>query len=335
VLEARSVAVNLDKHSRVPTVQVNFCKSAPHITFMLDTGSGLNIIKENFVPKNKTVNYNNILKLNGINKYPVYTLGEITLPLFEKEVTFHIVSNDFPISQSGILGNDFFQQTSSKIDYAKGYLDISGINVPFFSPETIIASPRSESLFYVRVANPEVKIGYIPRLKITHGIYLGDTIVENVSGKAYLNVISTLDEETEVQVPTLRLKPLDELFDNHESNIEAQDNQEKVAEMQSCFTHPRDNQIHKEISYDNANLRNNEDVIFEEKFLNKRNQISSEIQEVIENNVQNKGENQTKKKNEILRGNKKMKKNFNLDTHQEDFQIFSQIPDSEIIGEGS
>jgi len=43
--------------------------------------------------------------------------------------------------------------------------------------------------------------------------------VENVLGKAYLNVISTLDEETEVQVPTLRLKPLDELFDNRQSNL--------------------------------------------------------------------------------------------------------------------
>jgi len=52
---------------------------------MLDNGSGPNIIKENFVSKNKTVNYNNILKLNGINKYPVYTLGEITLFLFEKK----------------------------------------------------------------------------------------------------------------------------------------------------------------------------------------------------------------------------------------------------------
>jgi len=90
---------------------------------------------------------------------------------------------------------------------------------------------------------------------------------------------STLDEETEMQVPTLRLKPLDELFDNHESNIEAQNNQKKVAEMQFCFTHPRDNQIHKEISYDDTNLKNNEGIIFEEKFLNKRNQISSEIQE--------------------------------------------------------
>jgi len=64
---------------------------------MLDTGSGPNIIKQNFVPKNKTVNYNNILKLNGINEFPVYTLGEITLSLFEKEVIFYIVSNDFLI----------------------------------------------------------------------------------------------------------------------------------------------------------------------------------------------------------------------------------------------
>jgi len=88
------------------------------------------------------------------------------------------------------LSNDFFKQTSSKIDYANGHLNVSGINIPFFSQETITASPRTESLFYVRIGNPEIKIGYIPRLKIIHGIYLGDTIVENVSGKAYLNVIS-------------------------------------------------------------------------------------------------------------------------------------------------
>ena len=109
--------MTLDKHSRVPTV--NFCESTPHIAFMLDTGSGPNIIKENFVPTDSIINYNNILKLNGINEYPVYTLGEIILPLFKEKITFHIVASNFPISQFGILGNDFFKQTSSKIDYAK------------------------------------------------------------------------------------------------------------------------------------------------------------------------------------------------------------------------
>ena len=107
------------------------------------------------------------------------------------------------------------------------------------SPEIIIASPRSESLFYVRVENPEIKIGYIPRrIKIAHGIYLGDIIIENVSGKAYLNVISTLDEELEVQVPILRFKPLDKLFDNHKLNIKTQDDQTEIADIQIDFTDP-------------------------------------------------------------------------------------------------
>ncbi|KYN30081.1 hypothetical protein ALC57_00458, partial [Trachymyrmex cornetzi] len=101
--------------------------------------------------------------------------------------------------------------------------------------KTIIASPRLESLFCVRVENPEI-IRYIPRIKIAHGIYLGDTIVENVSGKAYLNVISTLDEEVEVQVPTMRLKPLDELFDNKLENPETQEGRTEIADMQVDFT---------------------------------------------------------------------------------------------------
>ena len=97
---------------------------------------------------------------------------------------------------------------------------MSGINISFFSSKTIIASPRSESLSYVRnekvIENSELKISYIPK-GITvkaHGIYLGDTIVENVAGNAYLKIIRTLDEETEVQVSTLRLKSLNEIFDS-------------------------------------------------------------------------------------------------------------------------
>jgi len=47
------------------------------------------------------------------------------------------------------------------------------------------------------------------------------------------------------------------------------------------------------------------------------------MKEVIENNVQNKDEeNQIKNKHEVSRGNKRLKKNFNLDIHQEGFQIF-------------
>lgn len=182
---------------------------------MLDTGSGPNVIKEKFVPDSTIINHDNILKLNGINDYPVYTLGEITLIIFKLPVKFHIVPDEFPISQSGILGNDFFNQTSSKIDYADGHLNVAGINVPFSSPESIIIPPRSKSLFYIRVKNPEIDVGYIPRIKLMQGVYSEDAIVENVSGKAFLNVTSNLDEEVKVRVPTLHLRPLSEMLDNN------------------------------------------------------------------------------------------------------------------------
>jgi len=46
-----------------------------------------------------------------------------------------------------------------------------------------------------------------------------------------------LDKEVEIQVPTLRLKLLNKLFDNYESNVEAQDNQREVADMQFNSIH--------------------------------------------------------------------------------------------------
>ncbi|EFN89119.1 hypothetical protein EAI_12058, partial [Harpegnathos saltator] len=63
------------------------------------------------------IDSNHILKLSGINEYPVYTIGEIVIIILGIPVNFHVISDDFPIQSCGILGNDFFQQTKAKIDY--------------------------------------------------------------------------------------------------------------------------------------------------------------------------------------------------------------------------
>jgi len=170
---------------------------------MADTGSGPNIIIETFIPKGSISDNNNILKLNGINEYLVSRKNNFIGFWIESNFS---VSNDFPISQSNILGNDLFEQSSSKIDYVKGYLDTSGIKILFLSLETIFASPHLESLFYVRKFRNKNWI-YSKNKNSSWNLFSGNTIVENVSGKAYLNIISTLDEE--VEVPTLHLKSLD------------------------------------------------------------------------------------------------------------------------------
>ena len=102
----------------MPIVQININNLISHAILILDTSCGSNIIKEDFISAGINISYTTILKLNKINNFPVYILGEIILILFEILIIFHI---DFPISQSGILGNDFFKQIFSKIDYANSY----------------------------------------------------------------------------------------------------------------------------------------------------------------------------------------------------------------------
>jgi len=111
--------------------------------------------------------------------------------LFENKVTFYIVSNNFPITQSSILGNDSFKQISSKIDYEGISRYIRNYyTLLFFKNHYSISANRIIVLHENRKS--EIKIEYIPKIKVAHEIYLGDTIVENVSEKAFLNVISTL-----------------------------------------------------------------------------------------------------------------------------------------------
>jgi len=57
MLEAQLVMISFTKYNRMPTIQVNLCKSASNVTFMLDTGP--NIIKKNLVYKSKIINYTN------------------------------------------------------------------------------------------------------------------------------------------------------------------------------------------------------------------------------------------------------------------------------------
>lgn len=65
-------------------IQINLGESVSQVTLMLDSGSGPNLVKEKFLPKNATVNYTKILQLSGINEYPVYTLGEVYFIPFGK-----------------------------------------------------------------------------------------------------------------------------------------------------------------------------------------------------------------------------------------------------------
>jgi len=57
---------------------------------------------------------------------------------------------------------------------------------------------------YIKVANPERKEGYVPRLNVIKGVYLKDTLA-TVRVKAYLQVVNTTDEKQRVYIPTIKV----------------------------------------------------------------------------------------------------------------------------------
>ena len=132
-------------------------------------------------------------------------------------------------------------------------------------------------------------------------------------GKAFENYISTLDEEMEVQVLTLRLKSLNEIFDSKTWN-----NQNGI-----------DNGINLNIIQDEIINKDRDTIINDRK------------KEIIYNYIIKKDRNlndikTVAKKDEIMRGTQNLNKNSIIIIHREEgFHISFKILNSKIPGEGN
>ncbi|KAL6256685.1 hypothetical protein P5V15_012804 [Pogonomyrmex californicus] len=120
----------------------------------------------------------------------------------------HVVPNNFPIVQEGILGSDFLCDNAT-IDFPRKLLLWQGIEIPFAQHDSIVVPARSRTTFYINIKNPEVKTGYIPRLEIHKDIYVGEALVENRDGKAYLQIINAGEIDREVVVPTVQMQEVE------------------------------------------------------------------------------------------------------------------------------
>lgn len=129
---------------------------------MLDTGAQPNIIKIGTLNNQVFIDNKQILKLKGITEDIVETLGTVYIHIFETPIIFHVVNDDFPIRQQGILGSSFFTEHYARIDYGAGCVTWKRHKIPFKNDESIVIPARSNVGFMVNVSNPEIKTGYLP-----------------------------------------------------------------------------------------------------------------------------------------------------------------------------
>lgn len=81
---------------------------------MLDTGSSSSLIKLSKIPPCIGINTHEIIIiLQGITTHSISTLGRITLTFEPYALEFHVVDDNFPRKEAGILGSDIFRQAGA------------------------------------------------------------------------------------------------------------------------------------------------------------------------------------------------------------------------------
>ena len=107
---------NLKKHNP-PFIKVFSPPSNSLEQFMIDTGSGANIIKNHLLPSEIDMdNFKNVF-LKSVGDKLNRTMGTIKLAVYGHTSIFHVVSDDFDIPCEGILGATYLTETNAVIDY--------------------------------------------------------------------------------------------------------------------------------------------------------------------------------------------------------------------------
>lgn len=186
--------------------------SSPHLikncVFMIDSGSGVNLIKQSSLISDVLWEDTRAFTLQGISSLSVQTLGSVLLTLMGRPTLFHVVTDSVGFAQEGILGNRFLQDHAASVDYKNKYLHYDNAKIPFAEITIIKITERSVSPFYVNVTNPEIQYGYIPLTTPIKGLYYGNAIVTNVNGKAYLPIINTNEINYKLEIPSIHWKIL-------------------------------------------------------------------------------------------------------------------------------
>jgi len=167
--------------------------------------------------------------------------------IYGHSLTLHVVNNNFPIPQRGILGSDFLRY-ASHINFEQKCIIWQNIQIPFTDEQQAIVPPRSELTLNIKVTNPEIKTGYIPKLNACKGEFMGDAIVTTQDGRISLKVINTLEETLQLSIPPLEIQEIEQLSKIVPDEETIEINEEKKKQKRSKLFRNCAEQMHEDES---------------------------------------------------------------------------------------
>ena len=169
---------------------------------MIDTQADISVIKYNSINNNKTINFENTIKLKGITTNIVHTLGSVltSVKIGRKfvPITLHVVENNFPISADGILGKDFIKSKKCILDFSNFTLTFRSFNENNYTKifqgndsQPVEVPARCEVFRCFNIGTFE-NDRVIEQQEIAAGVFLPRTIVSG--NKPILRILNTTDK---------------------------------------------------------------------------------------------------------------------------------------------
>lgn len=174
---------------------------------MIDTGSDLNLVKENAVDPRAWINRRKIYNLTGIGSGMYKIMGEIKVFINGAETYFQIVQKDFPIKQQGILGMQFLKGNKAILNFEHGKLEFNDISLPFLEYHTIHLPARTKKLVKISASDTQLRDGYLARIQAGPGIFLGESLVRQEGGCVKTFAINTNPHDVDLIIAPVELEP--------------------------------------------------------------------------------------------------------------------------------
>jgi len=104
---------------------------------MIDSGSGLNLIKEKCLNPHVTLDKTNPLCLQGIASETIVTLGVVSISILGKLSEFYVISDSIGFLQDGISGNKFLRERAVIVNYRNNFIQCEDVKIRFSNSNTI------------------------------------------------------------------------------------------------------------------------------------------------------------------------------------------------------
>lgn len=203
-----------ENHKQLDIIEINTSDTNNStVQLLLDTGADVSLLKAGKLKDHSIINKEIIVELKGISEQPIYTLGTCCILIKlenNKTVThsFHIVSDNLPIKNDGLLGRDFLQKYRAKIDYEKETLFFNGnyFKILPSEPCKIFIPARCETIIpaLANISNTE---GIVELKQISDKLYLGSTLTKVKNHKCFVSILNISDETLTIAMPRVNIEP--------------------------------------------------------------------------------------------------------------------------------